>query len=274
MSSSPPDKQSTEVSGNPESSDTIGSDVQPEEVEDNLESVADSKSETSSTTNLEPTSAPTQPQVAKSTRLNPLTWWRNKTKTDSNQPSTDTPSVYKTLSIQESSSPSLKKSQSTSRIALPTSTTEIRLFGPLDTVGTENYLRYGLEGPRHYVVGIIDSVPTPDDITIQLEIVAADSTAKFRAEHIQLKRVAHNPQNRTVWGIHYSPLHAHIIWIWDFFRMLSSIQLSVEIPQSLTEDDNWTKLATTLQTLAPDDQLIIRVQNNVGSIIQIHRVKS
>jgi hypothetical protein len=56
--------------------------------------------------------------------------------------------------------------------------------------------------------------------------------------------------------------------------MLSSIQLTVETPQSSSENEIWTKLATTLQTLVPNDQLIIRVHNNIGTITQIHQVKS
>lgn len=259
MSSSPPDKQpDEEVSVNPDSANSIDSDTLSTTPEDNPEPTSKSQNKLSET---------------KSSRLNPLTWWRNKSNDDDNDQSSvvvsSSPSADTKSPIQISS-PSLP----TAKPTLSAPTTQIKLFAPLDTVGTENYLRYGLEGPRHYVMGIIESVPTPENITIQLEVIGSDSTAKFNADDIQLKRLAHEPQNQTVWGIHNPSLHTQIIWIWDFFRMLSSIQLSVETPQSPPENEQWAKLASTLQTLVPNDQLIIRVHNNVGSITQIHHVKS
>lgn len=208
---------------------------------------------------------------SKSPRRNLLRWWRNKTNA-SNQ-SSDITTLKETVSHSDSSLPT---SQSTSAqiINMSGPITEVRLFAPLDTVGTENYLRYGVEGPRHYVMGLIESVVTPEDINIQLEIVALDATVKFDMMNIQLKRLAHEPQHQTVWGSYNADIHAQIIWIWDFFRMLSSIQLQVQVPSKPDVNNKWSTLADTLQNLATDDKLIIRVQNNVGTITQIHRVTS
>ena len=94
-------------------------------------------------------------------------------------------------------------------------------FAPLDAVGAENYIRYGVSGPKRYITGSPESIPTPEEITVQLEIADVLTIDDF-----VLTRIDHIPLQYTVW-LGYRK-NIHLIWVWDFYRMISYIRINLK----------------------------------------------
>jgi hypothetical protein len=158
--------------------------------------------------------------------------------------------------------------------ALPTAL-ELAIFAPLDTVGTENYIRYGNNGPQHALSSSGERPAPPATIEIKLELSKADGTIIHQLDALTLHRSAHQPQQRTEWTAHHAGFHTRLVWVWDFFRMLSYCRLRIEAPAN---QDQTTSEETTLfqavQGLTTDDRLTIQVETAAGPITQHHTLQS
>lgn len=134
-------------------------------------------------------------------------------------------------------------------------TDKVQFFAPLDTVGTENYIRYGVSGPQRYLKSSNQpTIPTPTSVQVQISLVAADEKVVLALEPFGLQRSEHVPDNRTTWsGTHQG---SQWVWVWDFYRMISS--LTVEP-------------APDLAALLPQShRILIRVNNQSAQITQSH----
>jgi hypothetical protein len=151
---------------------------------------------------------------------------------------------------------------------------ELNLFADLDTVGAENYIRYGAGGPRRYVTTPVEhAIVTPDHVLISLEITRPDDALLFKAQQISLQRTGHAPQQRTIWSVQLPDYHVQMTWVWDFFRMLSFLRLRVEmLPDGTEGTPEWRALYQALQQLALRDQVVIRVESRSGQVLQCYTV--
>lgn len=147
---------------------------------------------------------------------------------------------------------------------------ELRLFDQLDTVGADNYIRYGASGPRRYVSGRVESaVLTPDHVPVILEFARANKNALLKLEALSLQRTEHIPHQRTVWAATLPDSHMQIVWIWDFFRMLSCLQIRVDVPPAKEKPNgDWQKLHETFKKLNVQDTIILEVDSRSGRISQ------
>jgi hypothetical protein len=66
-----------------------------------------------------------------------------------------------------------------------------------------------------------------------------------------------------------------MMWVWDFYRMLSYFQMRVELS---TEKDkatgDWAALLKELQNINEEGALTLRVTTKSGEIFQRHTLKS
>ncbi|MCB9436814.1 MAG: hypothetical protein H6673_07435 [Anaerolineales bacterium] len=137
-------------------------------------------------------------------------------------------------------------------------TDKVQFLASLDTVGTENYIRYGVSGPQRYLKSSNQpTIPTPTSIQILISLIAADEKVMLALDAFSLQRSEHIPDNRTIWsGTHQN---SQWVWVWDFYRMLSI--LTVEP-------------APDLAALLPQcHRILIRVDNQSAQITQSHPCK-
>lgn len=137
-------------------------------------------------------------------------------------------------------------------------TSSLQLFAPLDTVGTENYIRYGVSGPQRYLKSSSQpTIPTPTSVQVRISLTGADQAVLVELEPFTLQRVEHIPDTRTVWSATHQ--NTRWVWVWDFYRMLSLLTLEPA-----------PDLAAHLQTC---QQILIRVNNQSAQITQSHPCK-
>lgn len=134
-------------------------------------------------------------------------------------------------------------------------TKPVQFFAPLDTVGTENYIRYGVSGPQRYLKSSNQpTIPTPTTVLVQINFIATDQSVLLKLEPFALQRTEHIPDTCTVWSANHQ--ETRWVWIWDFYRMLSILSLEP---------------APELAALLPQCQMIaIRVDNQSAQISQSH----
>ncbi len=146
---------------------------------------------------------------------------------------------------------------------------ELQTQATLDTVGAENYIRYGVVGPKRQVVGITEPNPIPTSLTVQISVqYAAPSMAQVVLENLILHRVHHVPDQQTTWAIHDPAQQLQVVWAWDFYRMLSYVRLR------LCATDEESVLFGALKTLQPNTHLLLDVKEQAGHVHQVHLLTS
>jgi hypothetical protein len=142
----------------------------------------------------------------------------------------------------------------------------------LDVVGTENYLRYGVMGPLRYVTNNVQSHTIPETLDLQLRLLQADETAVFEIT-VTLQQQHHEANQRTVWAAHVAPLGMQLMWAWDFFRMLSYVQLRVEADDKPWVSKEQQSLFEAVQKVEADWQLVFEALPKSGQIHQVHHLE-
>ncbi|MBZ0320535.1 MAG: hypothetical protein K8L91_29245 [Anaerolineae bacterium] len=152
---------------------------------------------------------------------------------------------------------------------------EIITFASLDVVGTENFLRYGPTGPLRYVKGIPEGHNSPQNLHASFEIKSAWENTTAVIHQITFWRTHHAPEEKTVWASNDRALHTQMMWVWDFYRMLSYFQMRVERPiESSQADGEWATLINELNAIKDEGLLILRVNTKSGEILQRHSLTS
>ncbi len=153
----------------------------------------------------------------------------------------------------------------------PVQMLEIITFASLDVVGTENFLRYGPTGPLRYVKGIPEGHNSPQNLHATFEIKSAWDNASAVTHQITFWRTHHTHEEKTVWASNDRALHTQMMWVWDFYRMLSYFQMRVERPIEPTQaEDEWATLMDELYAIKDEGSLILRVNSKSGEIVQRH----
>ncbi|PJF44536.1 MAG: hypothetical protein CUN55_03450 [Phototrophicales bacterium] len=144
---------------------------------------------------------------------------------------------------------------------------ELQTQAPLDTVGAENYIRYGMDTPKRPIIGVVESSPIPKALTVQISHLSASKhLQQVVLDALDLHRTQHLPERQTVWGIHHKSLGLKMMWMWDYYRMISYVLMRVCV-----EDPEASTLFKTLKEIQPQDQLILDVAKRVH---QVHLLTS
>lgn len=152
---------------------------------------------------------------------------------------------------------------------MPTSAlTEVVSYAPLDVVGTENYIRYGQTGPLRYVFGTPPDHTIPRMLEVYIEIQTPAQT--FILENLQLQQLHHQTLVRTTWHGDYAPYQVQMRWIWDFYRMLSCLQL--KMVSSLTDYANTNALEfwKVMDKMPIGTEIRLSASPKSGDIVQRH----
>lgn len=165
----------------------------------------------------------------------------------------------------------VEKSVTTLHASAPMQMLEIITFASLDVVGAENFLRYGPTGPLRYVKGIPEGHNSPQNLHATFEIKSAWENTAVLSHQITFWRTYHLSGEKTVWASNDRALHAQMMWVWDFYRMLSYFQMRIEQSgEASPAGGDWAALLQELGEIKEEGALILRVSTKSGEILQRH----
>jgi hypothetical protein len=139
----------------------------------------------------------------------------------------------------------------------------------LDAVGTENYMRYGVAGPRRYLTNSrTEHHPTPRHIQVKVILQNPPNPSRPIADLV-LERKDYVPERHTAWQGESTDAQLHLLWVWDFYRITSFLHLRLvaENAEELVPDYRPLTTATEAATL------LLIVEEGSGSIRQLHHLK-
>ncbi len=142
----------------------------------------------------------------------------------------------------------------------------------LETVAATNVACYGSGGVPRYGVDAPPRQPK-DASTLCAELMLRSPQGETRLAWIDLdlEPVQHSDR-QVVWGAYDSARRLQVLWVWDFYRILSHIVLRGGLPPTPDEtlDPAWQTTLDALRAAAPGDQVEIKVQSACGNIHQQH----
>ena len=150
-------------------------------------------------------------------------------------------------------------------------------YSPLQIAQTANYLRYGRYGVRRFGPGApVEHATHTQTITIMLSLKQATDKILLKIESLTLR----NPHPETpfdlegtnIWVGEQSDAHLQVMWVWDFYRLHSGLQISLELPPEDIQPGTWQEASIALRSLEAGDQVIVEAASRAGNILQIYPV--
>jgi hypothetical protein len=141
----------------------------------------------------------------------------------------------------------------------------------LESIATGNYACYGRVGVPHYpAVRRPASDQQPGELCVEMLVRAADGTLRLACLDLTLTPHEKTDQ-RVIWNGYHAVQHLQVIWVWDFFRILSHVALRVaEPPPGITPDAAWQDALDAIRAVVPGDQISFDVRSACGDIHQSH----
>jgi hypothetical protein len=148
----------------------------------------------------------------------------------------------------------------------------------LESVATANYACYGRGGVPHYPAGqpaAPSSRPSPNGTTLCVELIVRDAQGAVRLAclDLDLKNLEHSAR-QIAWSGYDQARHMQVLWVWDFYRILSHVALRAAVPaQDETPDATWQGTLDAIRAVTPGDEIRIEVRSACGDIHQSHTVE-
>lgn len=165
----------------------------------------------------------------------------------------------------------------------------IQTSATLQSVATQNYACFGRGGVPHFgtsakstASNIAPDTAIRDTATLCVELIirAPDSPAPggiIQDSPIRLANldITLTPQEQTaqrvIWSGYDAAQHMQIVWVWDFFRLLSHVVVRVADPHTETDPDPAWKIACDgIRASVPGDVVALNVRSACGDIHQTH----
>lgn len=142
----------------------------------------------------------------------------------------------------------------------------------LESVATGNIACYGRGGVPRYPLSPTPPEPQPEIATLCVEVhlQAPDGTTRLALLDLDFTQ-SEQSKERTIWSVYDAARRLQIIWIWDFYRILSHIILRIGVPQEgQTSDALWQSMLDIARAMGKGDVLTLKVQSRCGNIQQQH----
>jgi len=156
----------------------------------------------------------------------------------------------------------------------PTRWLMVSASAPLDAVATTNFACYGQAGvPRYPYVMLRPSAPAEDGPpTLCAELLLRDAQERPRLALLDLTlRQRQADAKQYIWETFVAERRLHIVWVWDFFRILSHAVLRVQLPPAeLTPAEPWAQTLEAFRALNAGDTLTLNVASACGNVHQTH----
>lgn len=145
----------------------------------------------------------------------------------------------------------------------------------LDSVATTNVVCYGRFGVPHYPVTPAEAQPDkPATLCTELRIQAPDGSMRLALLDLDLVQTSISDK-QTVWSGYHAERRMQVIWVWDFFRILSHVVLRIGVPrEGQTSDALWQTTLDVARAMAAGDVIAFKVQSQCGNIHQQHTLTS
>jgi hypothetical protein len=145
----------------------------------------------------------------------------------------------------------------------------------LQAVAATNYACYGSAGVPRY--GVQPPPRQPKDAsTLCAELMVRSPQGEVRLAWIDLdlEPVQHSDR-QVVWSAYDPARRLQVLWVWDFYRILSHVVLRGGLPPApdVTPDAPWRATLDALRAAAPGDQIALKVQSACGNIHQLHTLE-
>lgn len=143
----------------------------------------------------------------------------------------------------------------------------------LQSVATANYACYGRAGVPRYPRPAT-SEPPAGPATLCVEALLRDPTGEVTLAFLDLDLVLHQQdKHQVVWSGYDATRHVQVVWVWDFYRILSHAVLRGAVPPQGTPDAAWNTAIEALRAVKPDFTIEFQVRSACGDIHQVHRVE-
>ncbi len=151
----------------------------------------------------------------------------------------------------------------------------LQASAPLDAVATTNFACYGQAGVPHYpYIMLQPPAPTPSDAppTLCAELLLQEAQGHPRLALLDLTlRQRQADAKQYVWETFDAQRRLHIVWVWDFFRILSHAVLRVQLPPAdATPPEPWAKTLAAMRAARGGDILALNVASACGNVRQTH----
>ena len=149
----------------------------------------------------------------------------------------------------------------------------LQASAPLDAVATTNFACYGQAGvPRYPYVTLQPPRPAEETPTLCAELLLREAQGRPRLALLDLTlRQRQADAKQYIWETFDAQRRLHIVWVWDFFRILSHAVLRVQLPPAeTTPADPWAKTLDAVRAMRPGDILAFNVASACGNIRQNH----
>lgn len=138
----------------------------------------------------------------------------------------------------------------------------------LSSVAAQNYVCYSRPP---------GAAATTDAATLTLDLTVEDARHKPRLQRnaARLKSVE-TDDRQVVWSGYDVVSRLQVIWVWDFYRILSHVALRVMLPPDDADDVNptWQQTIDALRAVEPGDVVRVSVRSSCGDILQTHTVQA
>ncbi len=153
----------------------------------------------------------------------------------------------------------------------------VQASAPLDAVATTNFACYGQAGvPRYPYVTLQTPRPSDDPPTLCAELLLRDAQGRPRLALLDLTlRQRQADAKQYIWETFDVQRRLHIVWVWDFFRILSHAVLRVQLPPAdTTPPAPWQHTLDAVRALRAGDTLAFNVASACGDIRQTHTLSA
>lgn len=144
----------------------------------------------------------------------------------------------------------------------------------LEAVATANYACYGRGGVPRYPRPATPP-PTGQPATLCVEVLLRDAAGEVRLACLDLDLTLHDRNDRQIIWLGYdASRRLQVVWVWDFYRILSHAALRVRIPpRDEVPDAVWAGTVEAIRAAGPGYTLEFHVRSACGDIQQGHRVE-
>lgn len=143
----------------------------------------------------------------------------------------------------------------------------------LESVATSNYACYGRQGvPRYPIPAPTQADPAQPVLCVELHI--SDPEGATRLALLDLELVQHEQSaRRAMWQMYDAGRRMQVIWVWDFYRILSSVVIRFGLPDAgQASDALWQSVLDAARMIEVQDVITLKVRSRCGSIDQRHTI--
>jgi hypothetical protein len=175
--------------------------------------------------------------------------------------------------------PSSQPSPQPVRVPAPRAWLVVKLSSVLASVAVTNFVCYGGQPvPRFGQPVLPAAVPKtgPPSMTLAFTVRAADGSARLACPEARLDNLQ-TDDRKAIWSGFDAARRMQVIWVWDFFRILSYFALRVALPEDDPPQDDahaaWRETIEAVRAMLPGDTVLVDVVSGCGDIHQTHTLE-